>query len=89
MAKNDSVEKQEFSIMSHKLVPHHSVISETEISEMMKKYNVTSDQLPKILDTDPVAASIGAKPGQIIKVVRKSHTAKEAVVYRLIVKSNK
>jgi DNA-directed RNA polymerase subunit H len=89
MPKKTSIGKQEFNIMGHQLVPHHSVISETEKKEMMEKYNITADQLPKILDTDPVAASIGAKPGQIIKVMRKSHTAKEAIAYRLVIESNK
>ncbi|GAI39834.1 unnamed protein product, partial [marine sediment metagenome] len=31
----------------------------------------------------------GAKPGQILKIIRESHTAKEAVSYRLVVESNK
>jgi DNA-directed RNA polymerase subunit H (RpoH/RPB5) len=35
-----------------------------------------------------VSISIEAKPGQIVKIIRKSHTAKEAVAYRLVVESN-
>ena len=82
-------EEKRFEIMSHKLVPLHLIISEKEKEELFKKYNITTDQLPKILDTDPVSSSIGAKPGQIVKVIRKSHTATEAVAYRLVVESNK
>ena len=41
------------------------------------------------MNDDPVSISIGAKPGQIIKIIRKSHTAEEAVVYRLVVESNR
>lgn len=81
-------QKQTFDIMGHKLVPLHVVISEKERDELFKKYNITPDQLPKILNTDPVAVSIGAKSGQIIKIVRKSQTAKEAVAYRLVVENN-
>lgn len=81
-------QKQTFDIMGHKLVPPHIVISEKERDKLFEKYNITPDQLPKILNTDPVAFSIGAKPGQIIKIVRKSQTAKEAVAYRLVVESN-
>ena len=84
-----TIEKQEFDIMSHKLVPLHIIISEEEKKELFEKYNITQDQLPKLLNTDPVSIFIGAQPGQVVKVVRKSHTAKEAVAYRLVVEDSK
>jgi len=74
--------------MKHELVPEHIVLSEKESEEVLKKYNVRYDQLPKILSTDPVAISIGAKPGQIIKIIRKSPTAEQAVVYRVVIESD-
>ena len=83
-----TIEKQELEIMSHKLVPFHEIISEKEKIELLEKFKITPDQLPKILNTDPVCFSIGALPGQIVKVVRKSRTAKEAIAYRLVVESN-
>jgi DNA-directed RNA polymerase subunit H len=86
MAK--TTEKQQLDIMSHKLVPIHSIISEKEKKEILEKYKITPDQLPKILNTDPASTAIGAQPGQIVKVVRKSHTAKEAVAYRFVIESN-
>ena len=82
------IEKQQFDIMNHDLVPLHIIMSDNEKKELFNKYNITPDQLPKILDTDPVSISIGAKPGQIIKIIRKSHTAKEAVAYRFVIESN-
>ena len=86
MAKE--IEKQQFDIMNHDLVPLHIIVSDDEKKELFDKYNITPDQLPKILDSDPVSISIGAKPGQIVKIVRKSHTAKEAVAYRFVIESN-
>jgi DNA-directed RNA polymerase subunit H len=86
MAKE--IEKQQFDIMNHDLVPLHIIVSDDEKKELFNKYNITPDQLPKILDSDPVSISIGAKPGQIVKIVRKSHTAKEAVAYRFVIESN-
>ena len=74
--------------MEHKLVPLHVILSEKEKKELLENYKITPDQLPKILNTDPVSISIDAQPGQIVKIVRKSHTAKEAVAYRLVVESN-
>lgn len=81
-------QKQQLEIMRHNLVPTHEIISDKEQKEIMEKYNITPDQLPKILNTDPVSIFIEAQPGQIIKITRESHTAKEAVAYRLVVESN-
>jgi DNA-directed RNA polymerase subunit H (RpoH/RPB5) len=85
MAK--TTDKQPLNIMGHKLVPIHTIISEEERNDLFKRYDITPDQLPKILDTDPVSISVGAKPGQIVKIVRNSHTAREAVAYRFVVSS--
>jgi hypothetical protein len=54
----------------------------------MEKYNIKLDQLPRILATDPAVLSTGAKPGQIVKIIRKSPTAKYAIAYRLVVESD-
>ncbi len=78
----------QFNIMSHDLVPLHEIISEKEKTELLKKYNIEPNRLPKILSTDPVSISIGAKPGQIVKIIRNSHTAKEAIAYRFVVESS-
>jgi DNA-directed RNA polymerase subunit H len=89
MAPETTGKNHQFDIMRHRLVPLHEIISEKEQEELFKRYNIKQDQLPRILDTDPVAIAIGAKPGQIVKIVRKSQTAKRAVAYRLVVESNK
>lgn len=73
--------------MGHVLVPEHTILSEKESQELFKKYSIRPDQLPKILHTDPAVITIGAKPGQIIKVVRKSQTAKQAIAYRFVIES--
>ena len=54
----------------------------------MEKYNIKLDQFPRILATDPAVLSTGAKPGQIVKIIRKSPTAKYATAYRLVVESD-
>jgi len=77
-----------FNIMDHDLVPLHTIIPEKEKDELLKKYNIEPNQLPKILNTDPVSISIGAKPGQIVKIIRNSHTAKEAIAYRFVIESS-
>ena len=73
--------------MGHVLVPEHTILSNEESQELLKKYHIRPDQLPKILQVDPAVTAIGAKPGQIIKIVRNSQTAKQAIVYRLVIES--
>jgi DNA-directed RNA polymerase subunit H len=82
-----SVKKNEFDLTEHELVPKHTIITEKEEKEILKKYNIKPDRLPKILNTDPVVVSIGAKPGQIIRVERESQTARKAVAYRIVVET--
>ena len=77
-----------FDIMNHDLVPLHEIITEKEKKDLLAKYKIEPNQLPKILDTDPVCKSIEAKPGQILKIIRKSHTAGESFSYRFVVESS-
>ena len=77
-----------FDIMNHDLVPLHEIITEKEKKDLLTKYKIEPNQLPKILDSDPVCISIGAKPGQILKIIRKSHTAGESFSYRFVVESS-
>ncbi len=81
--------KTKMDITQHDLIPKHEIISKEEEEKLFEKYDITPDQLPKILAEDPVSLSIGAEPGQILKITRKSHTAKEAITYRVVVESSK
>lgn len=74
-----------FDVMKHDLVPRHEVLSDEEARAILDKYGATPDQLPKIFASDAVARAVRAKPGQIIKIKRKSPTAGEAVAYRYVV----
>ncbi|MCF8884561.1 MAG: DNA-directed RNA polymerase subunit H [Nitrososphaerota archaeon] len=78
-------EKPKFSILEHELVPEHRILSPEEAEQVLKKYGVRPQQLPYILVSDPVVKEIGAKPGDIIEIKRKSPTAGEAVYYRVVV----
>jgi DNA-directed RNA polymerase subunit H len=40
--------------------------------------------LPRILDSDPVAKIIRARPGQVLRITRKSPTAGETIYYRMV-----
>jgi len=71
-------------ILKHKLVPDHTILSKTEMNKVLKQLNIHQEQLPKIKSDDPVVKDIDAKPGDILKITRKSHTAGKFVTYRLV-----
>ncbi|MDD1741777.1 MAG: DNA-directed RNA polymerase subunit H [Methanotrichaceae archaeon] len=74
-----------FSVKDHELVPEHILLSPEESGEVLRKYGVDAAQLPKIHVNDPVAKEIGANVGDIIKIIRKSPTAKHSIFYRLVI----
>ena len=71
-------------ISKHELVPKHTIITKEEAEELRKKYKIELYQLPYIKSSDPVARMIDAKPGDVVKILRKSPTAGEAVAYRYV-----
>lgn len=79
----DKVKKEE--LFRHELVPKHEVLSKEEKEKLLNNLKITPEQLPKILDTDPVVVEIGAKTGDILRITRKSETAGESIYYRLVV----
>lgn len=76
---------KKISLLNHDLVPQHILLSEKESTQVLKKYNVDKEQLPKIRLTDPVTSEIGAEVGDIVKIIRKSQTAGESIYYRLVI----
>lgn len=72
-------------LQDHVLVPKHEILSKEEAEELLKILGISKEQLPKIKASDPIVVEIGAKPGDIIKITRKSLTAGKSVFYRLVV----
>ena len=82
----ESIKCLQFNILKHALVPEHVLMSDTEIDEVMKKYNISDKTLfPDISRFDPVARAICLRPGQICHIKRPSKTAITADYYRICV----
>ena len=82
----ESIKRLQFNILDHALVPPHTILKETEVDNIMKRYNITDKvQFPDISRFDPVARVIGLRPGQVCKIVRPSKTSIEANYYRICV----
>ena len=71
------------------MVPEHTIMGEEETKALLASYNITTDQLPKIYHDDTTAKAIGAKVDDVIRIVRKSHTAGKAESYRLVIRRPK
>lgn len=74
-----------FDLFEHKLVPMHEMLEEDEKQDLLTRLRVHPYQLPQISSADPAVKAIGAKPGDILRIIRKSPTAGEHVAYRYVV----
>lgn len=85
MAKKKREKTQAVNILEHELVPKHEILSPEEALRLLRDLGVRPEQLPWLRVTDPVAKAIGAKPGDIVRIYRKSPTAGTIIVYRYVV----
>ena len=78
-------EKKVVKITNHAYQPKHEIIPKVEAEEVLKKYNAKPGQLPYILMSDKGIEDLDVRPGDIIKITRKSPTAGQSVYYRYVV----
>ncbi len=77
--------KNPILVPDHVYVPKHEIISKNEADEVLEKFNCKPSELPLIFVTDPAIVGLGVKPGDVIKITRKSSTAGESLYYRYVV----
>jgi DNA-directed RNA polymerase subunit H len=83
--KRKSKPSEKLDVSNHILVPKHEKCSETEKKALLKKYNVTIADLPKISVNDAAIVDMDLEPGTIVKVTRDSPTAGETIFYRVVI----
>lgn len=82
----ENIKRLQFNILNHTLVPSHTIISEQEVEEIMKKYNIVNKtDFPDISRFDPVARVIGLRPGNVCKIIRPSKTSITTNYYRICI----
>jgi DNA-directed RNA polymerase subunit H (RpoH/RPB5) len=82
----ESIKRLQYNILEHILVPKHRILLESEVQQIMTKYNINNkSQFPDISRFDPVARVIGLRPGQVCHITRPSKTAIEADYYRICI----
>lgn len=81
--------KKKIDVLLHELVPKHILLTKEETQELLDKYKITVLDLPQMFQKDPVAIAIGAKEGDVVKIVRESHTTVTETQYYRYVKKEK
>jgi DNA-directed RNA polymerase subunit H len=76
-----------FNVLNHVNVPLHVLLSDEEAKELLAKYKIVKEQLPKVKNTDPAVKVVGGKPGQIVRITRRSPTAGTATAFRLVIEA--
>lgn len=74
-----------FNIFDHDFVSKHEILTPEEKKKILAEYKVQPYQLPRIKASDPAIIAVGANPGDVVRVIRKSPTAGKYVAYRYVV----
>ena len=81
-----NIERLQYNILKHEMVPKHTILSLEEKNELKDKFNITDDEmLPNISYFGPVSQLIGIRPGDICKIDRNSKTAIDSTFYRICI----
>jgi DNA-directed RNA polymerase subunit H len=82
-----ATKKNPILVPDHVYVPKHEIMAKKEAQKVLGEFNCTPTELPLIFVTDPAILGLGVKPGDMIKITRKSGTAGESTYYRYVVET--
>jgi DNA-directed RNA polymerase subunit H len=80
-----ATKKNQILVPDHVYVPKHEIMTKKEAEEILKKYNCKPTELPLIFVNDPAIMGLGVKPGDLMRITRKSPTAGISYYYRYVV----
>lgn len=81
-----NMQRLQFNILHHKLVPNTRVLKNEEVEELKKTYKLKDlKQLPEISRFDPLAMALFMKPNEVCEIERDSITAMKYNYYRVCV----
>lgn len=79
-----NIKRLQFNVLKHEKQPKAFILTEEETRIFMKEHNVKKlAELPEISRFDPLAMAICLRPGQIVRLHRKSPTALTSLYYRV------
>lgn len=80
-----ATKKSHVLVPDHVYVPKHEIMTKKEAEEVLKRFNCKPTEMPLIFANDPAIIGLGVKPGDMIRITRKSPTAGEGIYYRYAV----
>ena len=80
-----ATKKKRILVPNHIYVPKHAIITKKEAEDVLKTYHCKATELPLIFASDPAIVQLGVKPGDMIKITRKSGTSGTSLYYRYVV----
>jgi DNA-directed RNA polymerase subunit H len=72
-------------MVEHILIPKHKKLSDTEAEKILKKFNVSKKQLPRINMNDPAILEMNPEKGDLIEIIRDSPTTSKSYFYRVVI----
>jgi len=60
-------------------------LTKEEAAQVLSRSNASPSQFPYIQSTDAMAKEVGAKPGDFVRITRRSETAGTSTYYRYVV----
>jgi DNA-directed RNA polymerase subunit H len=81
--------KRKIDVLLHELVPKHYLLTKEESQNLLEKYQINISNLPQMFEKDPVSVAIGAIEGDIVKIVRDSHTTVKKIDYYRYIRKEK
>ncbi len=82
-----ATKKNPILVPDHVYVTKHEIMNKKEAQNVLDQFNCQPTELPLIFVTDPAILGLGVKPGDMIKITRKSGTAGESIYYRYVVET--
>jgi len=83
--RNGEKMEESIDLFQSDLVPEHVVLNPTEKENLLKKFNISLKQMPRIKKNDPVAVILKAEKGDVIRIKRNDPVIEEYYYYRVVV----
>jgi DNA-directed RNA polymerase subunit H (RpoH/RPB5) len=79
-----NINRLQYNILNHTLVPKHIILTDEEANLFKKKYNIIhNSQIADISYFSPISLILGIRPNNIVKIIRNSKTSIESNFYRI------
>ena len=84
--KKTTKSKGKMDVLAHYLVPKHTILTKQQTAELLEKFSIGKVNLPRMFEDDPAAVALGARQGDVVKIVRVSQTIVDHIdTYRFVV----